>query len=87
MIITRILRRLSTEFFVHLPVKKRKDISNNIIVSLTSYPARLKSLHYVIRSLLRQSLPAEKIILYLGTDTKDSDIPQKLKKLTKYKTH
>lgn len=78
----RIIKRLSVEF--PLNFIKSQNSNNNIIISLTSYPARLKSLHYVIRSLLRQSLPAEKIILYLGTDTKDSDIPQKLKKLTKY---
>jgi hypothetical protein len=80
----RLFRRIFTELFNSLPISKSSKIQNGIIISLTSYPARLKSLHFVIRSLLKQSLRAEKIILYLGNDTKDSDIPLKLKKLTKY---
>lgn len=84
MLFKRILKRIFTEFYIYLPIKKNKNIAENLIVSLTSYPARLKSLHVVIRSLLKQSLLPEKIILYLGTDTKENDIPKKLIKLTKY---
>lgn len=80
----RIFRRVATEFFNSLPILKPAKTVEGVIVSLTSYPARLKNLYFVIRSLLKQKVVAEKIILYLGTDTKDSDIPSKLKKLTKY---
>lgn len=82
--IKRILRRFFTEFNNNLPILKPSTITNGVIVSLTSYPARLKSIHVVIRSLLKQKVAAEKVILYLGTDSKETDIPDKLKKLTKY---
>lgn len=80
----RIIRRFITESFNLLPIKKSKNLSERTIVTLTSYPSRLPQLHVVIRSLLKQNVAPKKIILYLGTDTKDSDIPQNLKKLTKY---
>lgn len=83
-VIKRIIHRVNVEFKNALPIKAPKTTAKNVIISLTSYPARIKSLHTVIRSLLKQSVAAEKIILYLGQDTKDSEIPKKLKKLTKY---
>lgn len=79
----RILTRLSKElplFFISTP----KITKKGLIVSFTSYPARLSNLHFVVRSLLRQSVKPEKIILYLGTDTKPEDIPDSLKKLQKF---
>ena len=39
---------------------------NNIIISLTSYPARIKLVHTVINSLLNQSIKPYKIILWLS---------------------
>lgn len=84
MIFKRIFRRVFTEFNNSLPINKSKNIAEGVIISLTSYPARLPQLHVVIRSLLKQTVSPEKIILYLGTDTKDSDIPSSLQKLTKY---
>lgn len=83
MLIIRILIRLSKEiplFFISPP----KITKKGLIVSFTSYPARLSKLHLVVRSLLRQSLKPEKIILYLGNDTKPEDIPDNLLKLQKY---
>ena len=51
-----------------------------VIVSLTSIPSRLKSLHLVIRSLLYQETLPKKIILWLNIDLKEK-IPANLKKL------
>lgn len=82
--IKRIVRRVFSEINIRLPIAKPSKIADGVIISLTSYPARLKNLHIVIRSLIKQKVAAEKIILYLGTDTKESDIPQQLKNLTKY---
>ena len=82
--IKRIFRRIITEFSVRLPIKKVHKFESGVIISLTSYTARLKNLHIVIRSLLKQKISPEKIILYLGNDTNESDIPKKLKKLTRY---
>lgn len=53
----------------------------NIIISLTSYPKRFSKLHLVIESVMKQSVKADKIILYLGEDSKNIEIPSKLKKL------
>jgi glycosyltransferase involved in cell wall biosynthesis len=45
-----------------------------VIVSLTSYPASLPYLHICIKSLLNQTYKPDKIILYLGEDTKKEDV-------------
>ena len=82
-IIKRLIKRLFIQIKLFTPIKI-KNINKDIIVSLTSYPSRLQKLHYVIRSLLHQKMSPYKIILYLGSDTKDSDIPYSLKKLQKY---
>lgn len=56
-----------------------------IIISLTSFPKRLPTLHLVIESLFRQTVKPDKIILYL-TQSQVPDIdrlPKKLKDLQK----
>lgn len=79
----RILNRLKKELPLYF-IRKTVKTTEGIIISFTSYPARLSHLHFVVRSLLRQSVHPEKIILYLGTDTNPKDIPRSLRKLTKY---
>lgn len=81
--IDRIFRRLVAEGRLWLPVSQ-KEVAQNVVVSLTSYPARLPQLHLVIRSLLHQSLAPREIVLYLGADTRDEDIPATLRQLEKY---
>lgn len=51
-----------------------------VIVSLTSIPSRLEIIHLTIRSLLVQSYPAEKIILWLHDSLRDQ-LPQSLREL------
>ena len=51
-----------------------------VIVSLTSIPSRLNSLHLVIRSLLTQTHHPKKIVLWLNEGLRDQ-IPNKLTKL------
>lgn len=51
-----------------------------VIVSLTSIPSRLEIIHLTIRSLLTQSCPAEKIILWLNDSLRDQ-LPQSLREL------
>lgn len=55
-----------------------------IIVSLTTYDKRIGSVDIVIKSILRQSMKADKILLYLGEDVADGLIPIKLKKLKEF---
>jgi len=54
--------------------------TQDLIISLTSIDSRLTTLHLVIRSLLSQTLPAEKIILWLHFDLQGI-IPRKLLEL------
>lgn len=54
---------------------------DTIIISLTSYPARIGTIHIVIESLLNQSLKADKVILWLAPEqfpNKEVDLPQSL---------
>ena len=81
--IDRIFRRLVAEGRLWLPVTQ-KNVAQDVVVSLTSYPARLPQLHLVIRSLLHQKLAPREIVLYLGNDTRDEDIPSSLRELEKY---
>lgn len=65
----------------------QKNKKHNIIVSLTSYPKRINTVSNVIQTILKQSLKADKIILYLAEDqfpNKEMDLPKKLLALTKY---
>ncbi|MGD9921504.1 MAG: glycosyltransferase [Pseudorhodoplanes sp.] len=52
---------------------KSETRSSNFIVSLTSFPARLKSVSFAIRSLFEQSCPPREIHLWLGRD----EVPNK----------
>ena len=54
---------------------------DKIIVSLTSFPARISTVHQTIESLLKQTKKADKVILWLAPEqfpNKEKDLPQKL---------
>ena len=56
-------------------------VDKKIIVSLTSYPARIVTVHRVIDSLIHQSIQANKIIIWLSEiefPRRESDLPQEL---------
>lgn len=58
-----------------------------IIVSLTSFPARINIVHKAINCLLRQTLKPDKLILWLGYNQfpqKEEDLPETLLKLKEY---
>lgn len=55
-----------------------------IIVSLTSFPARLDTLDICIKSLFAQSVKPDKIVLYLGTECDDVPLPERLTELEQY---
>lgn len=46
--------------------------NNDIIISLTSFPKRINDIHYVIWSLLKQTILPYKIILWLSSEQFDS---------------
>lgn len=58
-----------------------------IIVSLTTFPARINGVHFVIETLLTQSMKPDKIILWLATEqfpNLEKDLPDDLLRLKKY---
>lgn len=55
------------------------DISSNVIVSLTSFPARIDLVYITIRSILNQTQRPQKIVLWLG----DEQFPFREKTLPK----
>ncbi|SHJ13766.1 glycosyltransferase [Pseudobutyrivibrio xylanivorans] len=62
------------------------DDKNNIIVSLTTYPARINTVGVTIESLLNQSYKPKKVLLYLSKEQfpeELNELPKKLVKLQK----
>ncbi|MBO6055379.1 MAG: hypothetical protein J6P84_00140 [Alphaproteobacteria bacterium] len=64
------------------PSRKNQLQNDKIIVSLTSFPARIDSVWLVIESMLRQTIVPYKIILWLSKDQFESVecLPESLKK-------
>lgn len=63
------------------------DSDSNIIVSLTSYPARIETIHLTIRTILNQTKKPNRIILWLAEDQfpgREKDLPRKLLCLKQY---
>ena len=55
-----------------------------IIISLTTYPARINVVYLTIKSILSQTIKPDKVILYLGDDSKNIQLPNSLIQLQKY---
>ena len=69
---------------------KMSQLPNNekVIVSLTSHPWRISSLHICIHSLLKQSSRPQKVLLWLSKiqfPRMENELPKELLKLRKYK--
>ena len=61
--------------------------SPRLIVSLTSFPARIKTVNYTIESILLQKKKANMVVLWLGYDkfpNKEKDLPKRLLRLTQF---
>lgn len=57
------------------------DPNSNVIISLTSYPARIGTIHLTILTLLNQTVKPEKVILWLANEqfpNGEKDLPSKL---------
>ncbi len=68
--------RLKTISISNSPETKYK-----VIVSLTSYPARIATVNQTIESILAQTIKADKVILWLAPEqfpNKEKDLPQQL---------
>lgn len=58
-----------------------------VIISLTSYPARMNSIMYTLRSLMTQTIKPDKIILWLTEGQyprREADVPLEILNLRKY---
>ena len=73
-------------YFLLTP-RKKLDEESTIVVSLTSFPARIKRLHVVIECILRQTSMPHKIVLYLSKEQfrNFSLLPLQLRKLCNQK--
>lgn len=47
---------------------KKKPVVKNMVLSMTTYPERMKDVHYAIFSILNQSIAPEKFILWLARE-------------------
>ncbi|MBQ9270837.1 MAG: glycosyltransferase family 8 protein [Alphaproteobacteria bacterium] len=62
-------------------IKQEKGIRYPVIISLTSYPARISTVNQTIVSLLTQTIKADKVILWLAEEQfphKEADLPKEL---------
>lgn len=62
----------------------KPERSQKLIVSLTSFPARIESVHITINTILRQNLKPDKVILWLAKEEfpgGTESLPEELKKL------
>lgn len=57
---------------------------SSIVVSLTSYGERLKTVHLCIESLLSQTIPPDRVVLYLDYDSSPVALPDTLTTLCNY---
>lgn len=66
------------------PKEQIKEPIKDLVVSLTSYPARINYVHETIESIMLQTIEPEKIILVLAEEdfpNKEKDLPKTLLKL------
>ena len=59
---------------------KRHGLAAKVVVSLTSYPPRFDTLHLTLRTLLRQSVRPDRLVLWIAREDIES-LPHKVRKL------
>lgn len=73
----------TVNYLRHLTAKRPKRVEDDVIVSLTTYPARFDSCIHAIRSILRQTCKPSRIELYVSREETDNHpLPQSLTDLT-----
>ena len=78
------------KFSLYISSPSKCGISGNenveLIVSLTSFPGRIKQIHLCVKTLLNQSVKPDAVILWLAEEQfpkKENELPKKLLKLQK----
>ena len=77
--------KISNLFFKY-HLKTNSTINSKLIVSLTTFPARIDRIWIVVESIMRQSIRPEKILLFLSNEQFKndlSDLPRNLKSMQK----
>ena len=71
--------------YIKVAARTGVNTESSVIVSLTSFPPRMDKIHLVIESILRQTTPPQKVILWLAKEQFDGiSLPDSLLKLQKY---
>lgn len=82
---TEVLYRVYVDLkTISYPKKKQYE---NVVVSLTTYPARINEVYYCLHSLLRQTVQPYKTILWLAKEQfprEEQSVPKRILKLRKY---
>lgn len=81
-------KRTICSFFIEKKLNSLQKIDivsheKKYIVSLTSIPSRLTNLKYTLYSLTQQNIQAQRILLYLGDDCINLDLPSDLMRFIK----
>ena len=86
-IFRKTIYKISTVFAIkkckHEKIKVKGEMVP-VVVSLTSFEPRFKTLHLVLKSLINQKMKPEKIVLYLDETVEMNSIPDKIRALEKY---
>ena len=75
---------LYSKILKQLPERHGTKEKSNVIISLTSYPDRFNQIYLCLKSLMYQTVKPQKIILWLGSDSKNFPITPEMEKLKKY---
>ena len=87
----KVIRHQWNKFRLYIKPLRGNGVSGkqewDVIVSLTSFPKRIKSVPNCIKTLLNQSYKPDAVILWLAEEQfprKEADLPKKLTRLQKY---
>ncbi len=70
-----------------IKIKEGDSVQTYIIASLTTYPARINTLHLTLKTIINQSYKPKKIIIWLTLEefpNQQEDVPTSIKELFKY---
>lgn len=71
--------------YVRLTRPKGVDPASNVIVSLTSFPARIGNVYLTVETLLRQKVRPQRVVLWLSEEQfQGIPVPDSLRRLEKY---
>lgn len=81
----KLLKKWLPDYYKKLSVNKLfVDDKSEVIVSLTSFPARINMVYLTIKSILYQTYKPQKVVLWLANEqfpNKESDLPESLLQL------